>query len=46
VCVCISQIVDVTKHELLEAPAKKEGEESKPHEEEEEEPEERKYYRY
>lgn len=35
----------VTKHELVEAPAKKEGEESKPHEEEEE-PEERKYYRY
>jgi len=38
------KVVEVTKHELLEAPAKKEGEE-KPHEEEEE-PEERKYYRY
>jgi hypothetical protein len=39
------KIVEVTKHDLVEAPAKKEGEESKPHEEEEE-PEERKYYRY
>jgi len=38
------KVVEVTKHELLEA-LTKEGEESKPHEEQEE-PEEHKYYRY